>query len=150
MKCIVINKENIIKITIVVLIVLSIVGIFIFKNIEKSQIAKNSLSNTEVKKDTDVNIYSENLPMLLELGSVTCIPCKTMAPILEKISKDYKDKLVVSIVDVYKNSEQAQKYNIKVIPTQIFLDSESKIIYRHEGVLYEDEIIEKLIEMGIK
>ena len=150
MKCPVMNKENIIKITIVALIVLSITGIYIFKNIEKSEIAKNSISNTEIKKDTVVNIYSENLPTLVEFGSTTCDPCKTMVPILDSISKDYKDKLVVNIVDVYKNQEQTRKYNIRVTPTQIFFNSQGKAIYRHEGVLYETDTVKKLAEMGIR
>jgi len=150
MKSPVMNKENIIKIIIVAVIVLSITGIFIFKNIEKSQIAKNSISNTEIKNDTVVNIYSENLPTLVDFASTTCEPCKAMIPILDSISKDYKDKLVVNIVDVYKNSEQTRKYNIRVTPTQIFFDSQGNAIYRHEGVLYETDIVKKLAEMGIR
>jgi len=138
------NKEKIIKITIVVVIALSILGIFIFKSIEKSENDKKSINNIEA------NLYSTNLPTLVEFGSTTCEPCKTMVPILKKVKNDYKDKLVVSNIDVYKDSINTRKYNIRVTPTQIFFDTEGKVIYRHEGVLYEDKIVEKLIEMGVK
>jgi len=150
------NKEKVIKITIVVVIVLSICGIFIFKSIEKSNIEKmesdkKSIINIETKKDVNVNIYNENnLPTLLDFSSTTCEPCREMVPILEKIDKDYEGKLLVTVIDVYKNSIDTQKYNIRVIPTQIFLNSQGKVIYRHEGVLYENKIVEKLVEMGIK
>jgi thioredoxin 1 len=135
-----------IKITIVVVIVLSILGIFIFKSNEKSQIDKEIVSNN----DTTIFGSEINLPTLVEFGSKTCEPCKTMIPILQKIKNDYKDKLVVSSIDVYEDSTNTMKYNIRVTPTLIFFDSKGKVIYRCEGVLYENEIVEKLVEMGIK
>ena len=144
------NKEKIIKITVVVLIVLSLIGIYIFKSIEKSKSTENSISNTKTNKDINVNIYSENLPTLVDFGSTTCEPCKAMVPILDSIEKQYKDKVVVKFVNVYTDFTNTQKYNIRTIPTQIFFDSTGKVIYRHEGVLYENKIIQKLVEMGVK
>ncbi len=142
------KKEKTIKITVVVIIILSILGIFIYKGTQKSDIADlKGNDNTQ-----DVNIYTEQkkLPTLMEFGSKTCEPCKIMEPILAKVKKDYKDRVIVNVIDVYKDSVNTRKYNIRTIPTQIFLDADGKVIYRHEGVLYEKDIVKKLTEMGVK
>ena len=143
------KKENIIKIIIVVLIVLSVIGIFIYKNSTNKEM---NINKQESQKTEDVNIYSqeEKLPKLIEFGSTTCEPCKIMEPIIASVKEKYKGKVNVEFINVYKDYELTSKYNIRTIPTQIFLDSEGKLIYRHEGVLYENEIIEKLGEMGGK
>jgi thioredoxin 1 len=144
------KKENIIKTVIVVIVILSVVGIFVYKNsINKEE----KLNKQETKKTEDVSIYSEEekLPTLLEFGSTTCEPCQIMEPIIDSIEKKYEGKVIVKFINVYtdSNSTLTNKYNIRTIPTQIFLDADGKNMYRHEGILYEDEIIKKLSEMGI-
>ena len=59
---------------------------------------------------------------LVDLGADQCVPCKMMAPILTKLQKDYKDRAVVVVIDVYKNIDQARRFGIRAIPTQIFFD----------------------------
>ena len=62
------------------------------------------------------------MPKLVDLGSNTCIPCQEMAPILEELKKEYADKVIVEVVDVYEDQEKTMEYNTKhplaVIPTQ--------------------------------
>lgn len=144
------KKENIIKTVIVVIVILSVVGIFVYKN---SINEEEKLNKQETRETEDVDIYSEEekLPTLLEFGSTTCEPCQIMEPIIDSIEKKYEGKVLVKFINVYtdSNSTLTDKYNIRTIPTQIFLDADGKNMYRHEGILYEDEIIKKLSEMGI-
>ncbi|HEX3045732.1 MAG TPA: thioredoxin family protein [Bacillota bacterium] len=88
--------------------------------------------------------------MVMELGSTTCIPCKAMVPILEKLAKEQKGKLDVQFVDVYKRGDLAEKYNIYAIPTQILFSKNGKELFRHEGFYPEEEITKKLKELGFK
>ncbi|HAV92448.1 TPA: thioredoxin [candidate division WOR-3 bacterium] len=83
----------------------------------------------------------------LELGSDGCTPCQMMRPIMEKVTENYKEKVEVIFYDVNTaaGSPKVKEYKIRVIPTQIFLDSEGKEIFRHEG-FYPYENIEKLID----
>ncbi|MCK5473216.1 MAG: thioredoxin family protein, partial [Planctomycetes bacterium] len=60
------------------------------------------------------------LPRLIDLGADKCIPCKMMAPILEGLKEEYAGKFEVVFFDVWKNSDAAKKYEIRIIPTQIF------------------------------
>ena len=91
----------------------------------------------------------DKLPRLIEIGSVTCIPCKMMAPILDELREEYAGRLQVDFVDVQKNREAAAKFGIRVIPTQVFLDAGGKELFRHEGFFPKQKILDKWKEVGI-
>ena len=128
------------SILIIVTACLLFVGVFVFKNMpeENSALGENSA-------------HTENaaLPRLVDLGSDKCIPCKKMAPILENLTEQYKGSLVVDVIDIKKNPEAAEPWNIRVIPTQIFLDAQGQELFRHEGFMAHEAILAKWQELGI-
>ncbi|MFH1142998.1 MAG: thioredoxin domain-containing protein [Candidatus Eisenbacteria bacterium] len=89
------------------------------------------------------------LPRLVDLGANTCIPCKMMAPILEELKTEYRDRFEVQVIDVREQREVAQGYAIRMIPTQVFFDSGGKELFRHEGFLSKEAILEKWKELGL-
>jgi thioredoxin 1 len=96
----------------------------------------------------------ESLPVkgmvtLIDLGATECIPCKMMAPIMAKLETDYQGKAVIAFIDVWKHREQAPKYKIRAIPTQIFYDASGTEVYRHEGFMGEKDIVDQLTKMGV-
>ena len=88
----------------------------------------------------------------VELGSVNCIPCKQMQPVMKAIEEKYGEQIKVVFYDVWRNDQKhfAIDYKIQLIPTQVFLDSEGKEFYRHEGFFPEQEIHTLLQSRGIK
>jgi len=97
----------------------------------------------------------ENLPVkgmvtMIDLGAKKCIPCKMMAPIMEKMERKYEGKAAVVFIDVWEHRQQAARFRIHVIPTQIFFDAHGKEVYRHEGFLAEKDIVAILEKMGVK
>ena len=91
---------------------------------------------------------SSGVPRLLDLGSVSCIPCKMMAPILEDLNKEYAGRLAVDFIDVNVNPEPARQYGIRLIPTQIFFDASGKELWRHEGFISKEDILAKWKQLG--
>ncbi len=89
------------------------------------------------------------LPKLVELGSKTCIPCKAMAPILAELKREQAGKIDVEFLDVVKNPKSGEKYKIRLIPTQVFLDASGKEFFRHEGFYPEKEILAAFRKQGI-
>lgn len=85
----------------------------------------------------------------VELGSVNCIPCKKMQPIMKSIEEKYKGQVKVTFHDVWKDDAPAKKYRIDLIPTQVFLDSNGIEITRHQGFYPEDEIDKFLQSQGV-
>ena len=86
---------------------------------------------------------------MIDLGAKKCIPCKMMAPILEKMEKQYEGRAAIVFIDVWENKDQATKYGVRVIPTQIFYDINGKETYRHMGFLSEKAIVGILKSMGV-
>ncbi len=86
---------------------------------------------------------------LVDLGAGTCIPCKMMAPILEKLEKVYRGKAAVVFIDVWKTPDEAKRFNLQVIPTQIFYDQKGKEVYRHMGFMAEKDIVSVLNKLGV-
>jgi len=88
----------------------------------------------------------------VELGSVNCIPCKQMQPVMEAIEKKYGDGIEVIFYDVWKPEQKkyAQEYGIKLIPTQVFLDEKGNEFFRHEGFFPEAEIDKILQSRGLQ
>ncbi len=97
----------------------------------------------------------KNLPVkgtvtMIDLGAKKCIPCKMMAPIMEKMERIYEGKAAVVFIDVWEHREQAVRFRIRAIPTQIFFDADCKEVYRHVGFLAEKDIVAILEKMGVK
>ena len=88
----------------------------------------------------------------IELGSVDCIPCKAMQPVMESIRKKYPDQVSVLFYDVWtkEGAPYGQQYKIRVIPTQVFLDKDGKEYFRHEGFFPEEELVKILAKGGVK
>jgi len=87
---------------------------------------------------------------MVDLGAKKCVPCKMMAPILEKLEKTYSGKAAIVFIDVWENNEKAREFGISAIPTQIFFDADGKEVSRHTGFSSEEDIIAQLTKMGVK
>ena len=103
----------------------------------------------------ELNTNFNNLPVngtvtMIDLGAKACIPCKMMAPILAKLEKQYRRKAVIAFIDVWENRNQAQRFGIRAIPTQIFFNPQGKEVLRHVGFMSENAIVEQLKKMGVK
>jgi thioredoxin 1 len=87
----------------------------------------------------------------VELGSVNCIPCKQMQPVMKSVEKKYGDQIKVVFYDVWKQDQKqyAEKYGIKLIPTQVFIDEKGNEFFRHEGFYAEKEIDKLLQSKGL-
>ena len=88
------------------------------------------------------------LPLMIDLGADKCIPCITMAPILEKMEHDYAGKMEVRFIDVWKDPDAALHYGVRLIPTQIFYGTDGKELFRHQGFYGREDILAKWKELG--
>jgi len=108
------------------------------------------LSLTTAFAEKNDNIPAKGTVTMVDLGAKACVPCKMMAPIMEKMEKKYAGKAVIHFYDVWKDREPAVRFKIRVIPTQIFFDKNAKEVYRHEGFMSESDIVGQLTKMGVK
>ena len=112
-----------------------------------------SAANPKVDENSKNAVEAENyLVTFVELGSVRCIPCKMMQPIMKDIEKDYAGQVKVVFHDVWTPAGEpfAQSFKIRVIPTQVFLDKDGKEYFRHEGFFPKEDLIKILKQKGVK
>lgn len=111
------------------------------------------------KKQTESIVNAANLAQkekakvtFVELGSVNCIPCKQMQPVMKAVEEKYGEQVKIVFYDVWQKEQKhfAIDYKIQLIPTQVFLDSDGKEFYRHEGFFPEEEIHTLLQARGLK
>ena len=95
-------------------------------------------------------VPTPGLVTMVDLGAKKCIPCKMMAPILEELQEEYAGLASIVFIDVWEYREQAQRFGIRSIPTQIFYDKQGKEVTRHVGFMSKEDIIETLIQLGVK
>ncbi len=150
------NKAG--KIVIVIVLIVAVAVVIILKQEKSSSsvvenINLNIVSTTQAEKaeaQSEAVEQSKVLPRLVDLGADKCIPCKMMAPILEELKSEYEGTLIVEFIDVWKNPDEAPKYGIKLIPTQIFFDASGKECFRHEGFMSKEDILAKWKELGVE
>lgn len=68
------------------------------------------------------------LPLILDFHATWCPPCKKLAPHLQEIQNKYNGKLIVYKIDVDKEPELARLFNIKAMPTIVFVNSKNSYI----------------------
>jgi thioredoxin 1 len=142
--------RNSVKVLILAVLIACVIGVVTIKKYydEKTAEIENTITNDSLV--TNEIAEANGLPMLIDLGAGTCIPCKQMIPVLADVKEVYKDKAVVNVIDVNDYPEEASKYGIRVIPTQIFLNKDGKEFFRHEGFFSKEEIVEVFNKMGVK
>lgn len=177
---------------IVVIVVFLIVSVWIVKNqsekglLDASQ-AESSIPDSELTEEQDTSEFALNvtteldmeqlksygLPIIIDFGADTCIPCKEMAPVLRELNESLRGKAIIKFVDVWKYQEIGENFPIQVIPTQFFFDKDgnpyspsdgvgikftmynrndnNEHVYTvHEGGLTKDQMLTILGELGME
>jgi thioredoxin 1 len=98
---------------------------------------------------TNENFESEVLksdkPVLVDFWAEWCGPCKMIAPILEQIAEEYKDRLTLAKLDVEENQNIAMQYAVRSIPT-LMLFKGGDVQVQHVGMLSKEQLGQLLEE----
>ena len=98
-------------------------------------------------QDFEIKVLKNKLPVMVDFYADWCGPCKLAAPVIEKLSETYKDKLVIGKLDVDANQVTAGKFGVMSIPTVIFYKNGQEV-ERMSGFAGEQgylRLIEKIL-----
>lgn len=105
------------------------------------------MSHPAIVNLTGENFASEveqaSVPVLIDFWSEHCGPCKMLSPVLDEVAAELGDKAKVTKVDVMANRELAIQFNIRAVPTLIFM-KDGEVRETKTGILMKDAIIAKL------
>jgi len=73
-----------------------------------------------------------------------------MNEVLDELSAEHGNQINIRFVDVWENEEAGKEYSIRMIPTQVFIDSEGNELFRHEGFISKEDILKKWAELGVE
>ena len=145
------SRSNLFVITLTLLTVFTFLMLSVGCNYASAQ---SPPAKTESKKAPDKAQTKPDgvLVTFVEIGSVNCIPCRAMQPIMKAVEEEYKGQVKIVFHDVWtpKGKTDAAKYNIRVIPTQVFLDKGGNEYYRHEGYFPKDGVVQVIKMQGVK
>lgn len=68
--------------------------------------------------------YKGNLPAIIDFYADWCGPCKAIAPVLEELSEEYKEQLMIFKIDTDKETKLSSLFGIQSIPTLLFIPVE--------------------------
>jgi thioredoxin 1 len=81
-------------------------------------------------------VLKNELPVVVDFWAPWCGPCKMVAPILDKLAKEYAGEVVIAKVNTDDEQQYAMQFGVQGIPTMIFVN-DGKLIHRQVGALPE-------------
>jgi thioredoxin len=100
----------------------------------------------DYRKNTQKFVYEGgSTPCIVDFYATWCGPCKRLAPILDDLSWEYRDKVKFYKIDTDKNREISSVFQIRSIPTLMYINSKGELLAVQPGAPNREQLI-KVIE----
>ena len=98
--------------------------------------------------DFSKQILESDIPALVDFWATGCGPCRTIAPVVEELAKEYAGKIKVAKIKVEENPKTPGQYGVRGIPTLILFKN-GRVFDRVVGVVPK-ETLRQMLEKGIR
>ena len=107
-----------------------------------SSSATGAVATNAASADAVTRVLAPGKPTIIEFGANSCVSCREMKPVLHALAQD--TRIAVADVDIIKERDYIGRYQIRLMPTQVFYDTKGQEIGRHMGKISGDEIMQRL------
>jgi len=87
-----------------------------------------------------------NESVLIDFFADWCGPCKTLSPTIEKLAQEFEGEVLIKKVNVDKNQELAQKFNVRSIPALIYIKN-GEVVGRQNGLVTESILKQQINQL---
>jgi thioredoxin 1 len=91
------------------------------------------------------DIINDDKPVLVDFYATWCGPCKTQAPMLEELAGKVGDAAKIIKVDIDKNPQAANQYQVRSVPT-LMVFKKGKVLWRQSGVVPTHQLQKVLLQ----
>jgi len=109
-------------------------------------VAENVVTLTD--QNWDVEVMKAARPVLVDFWADWCVPCKTLAPTVDAVAAQFKDRLRVGKMNAEDNPDVPTRYNIITLPTLLLIKG-GMVVEQRVGLISRDKLVQ-LIEPHLK
>ncbi len=123
------DKKKLLRTMVPLIIFVVVIGIWFFKNLSEEaelDLQADLAFPLHVSAVNMEELKAHNLPVIIDFGADSCVPCKEMAPVLRLLNAEMQEKAIIQFVDVWKHPGSADGFPVQVIPTQLFYTAQGK------------------------
>jgi len=105
------------------------------------------MANEVNDKNFSLEVLQSDLPVLVDFWATWCGPCKSIAPILDDLAKEYSGKVKIAKLNVDENRQTPSQYGVRSIPTLILFKG-GKILEQVVGAVPKTRLV-SIIEKAL-
>jgi len=95
------------------------------------------------EQNFDAEVLQSQMPVLVYFWATWCVPCKTLSPIIEELTKENEGKIKVGKIDADQNNSITSKYFVMSIPTLKFFKN-GKLVGEIVGAVPKSKIQDEI------
>lgn len=135
------HKTSVVLLAVTVLVA-ALLGAWIYASGNPQTVRAGEAPVAAPALDAVQQVLSAGKPTIIEFGANNCISCRDMKPILRALALD--PRIAVADVDILKERSYIRKYQIRLMPTQVFYNAQGVETGRHMGKISAEDILKNL------
>lgn len=98
------------------------------------------------EEDFQEKVLKADKPVVVDFWAKWCSPCLKMEPIVEELSKEFKDKVDIYKLNVDESASKAAEYGVRGIPAYFFFKN-GEVVDRVVGITSKKELVRRLMRL---